>query len=143
MGSLPSEQCICRWPAQRRGDPKLGATQSTLSRANSSEAFRRESSVSDGTNRGRNRKRRIAAVSLVGFFARELAPTHRRGVEAVRTALKATVTTAVSATLQILGPFGPLFAFVIGQPGISLGLSEGGLTIAVAAAIQAAIVPIT
>jgi multidrug resistance protein MdtO len=64
-------------------------------------------------------------------------------VEAARTALKATITTAVSATLQIIGPFGPLFAFVIGQPGISLGLSEGGLIIALTAVIQAAIVPIT
>jgi uncharacterized membrane protein YccC len=64
-------------------------------------------------------------------------------VEAARTAIKATVTTAVSATLQILGPFGPLFAFVIGQPGISLGLFAGGLIIALTAVIQAAIVPIT
>ena len=82
-------------------------------------------------------------MSLVGFFVRELAPTHRRWVEATRTALKATLTTGIAATLQILGPFGPLFAFRIGQPGISLGLFEGGLTIVTAAAVQAAIVPIT
>ena len=44
---------------------------------------------------------------------------------------------------QTLGPFGALFAFRIGQPGISLGLFEGGLIIFVAAAMQAAIVPIT
>ena len=82
-------------------------------------------------------------MSLVGFFVRELAPTHRRWVEATRTALKATLTTGIAATLQILGPFGPLFAFRIGQPGVSLGLFEGGLTIVTAAAVQAAIVPIT
>jgi hypothetical protein len=45
--------------------------------------------------------------------------------------------------MQIIGPFGPLFAFRIGQPGISLGLFEGALAIACAAAMQAAIVPIT
>ncbi len=45
--------------------------------------------------------------------------------------------------MQTIGPFGPLFAFRIGQPGISLGLFEGAVTIAVAAAMQAAIVPIT
>src|SRR5258708_19019080 len=45
--------------------------------------------------------------------------------------------------MQIIGPFGPLFAFRIGQPGISFGLFEGALTIACAAAMQAAIVPIT
>ena len=45
--------------------------------------------------------------------------------------------------MQIIGPFGPLFAFRIGQPGISLGLFEGALVIACAAAMQAVIVPIT
>jgi uncharacterized membrane protein YccC len=45
--------------------------------------------------------------------------------------------------MQIIGPFGPLFAFRIGQPGISLGLFEGALVIACAAVMQAAIVPIT
>ena len=79
----------------------------------------------------------------VAFFARELAPTPRRFVEATRTALKATITTGISATLQIVGPFGSLFAFRIGQPGISFGLFEGSLTIASAAVMQAAIVPIT
>lgn len=82
-------------------------------------------------------------MPLVAFLARELAPTHRRFVEAGRNALKVTLTTGIAATLQILGPFGALFAFRIGQPGISLGLFEGGLTIVVAAAMQASIVPIT
>jgi len=45
--------------------------------------------------------------------------------------------------MQIIGPFGSLFAFRIGQPGISFGLFEGALTIACAAVMQAAIVPIT
>jgi Fusaric acid resistance protein family len=45
--------------------------------------------------------------------------------------------------MQILGPFGPLFAFRIGQPGISVGIREGAITIAIAALMQAAIVPIT
>src|SRR5262249_21725175 len=83
------------------------------------------------------------AVSAVAFLARALAPTHRRFVEAARTALKATITTGIAAIVQTLGPFGPLFAFRIGQPGISFGLFEGGLTIVSAAAMQAAIVPIT
>jgi uncharacterized membrane protein YccC len=83
------------------------------------------------------------AVSAVAFLARELAPTHRRFVEAARTAVKTTITIGFAATLQILGPFGALFAFELGQPGISFGLFEGGLTIAFAAAMQAAIVPIT
>lgn len=82
-------------------------------------------------------------MSPRAFLARELAPSHLRFVEATRTALKATVTTGLAAILQIVGPFGPLFAFRIGQPGISLGLFEGILTITCAAAMQAAIVPIT
>jgi multidrug resistance protein MdtO len=82
-------------------------------------------------------------VAIVEFLAKELAPSHRRFIEATRTALKSTLTAGIAATLQILGPFGPLFAFRIGQPGISLGLFEGGLTILTAAAVQAAIVPIT
>ena len=82
-------------------------------------------------------------MSLVGFLTRELAPTHRRFIEATRTALKATLTAGIGAILQILGPFGPLFAFRLGQPGISFGLFEGGLTIVAAAAMQAAVVPIT
>ena len=45
--------------------------------------------------------------------------------------------------MQVIGPFGPLFAFRIGQPGISFGLFEGAVTITCAAAMQAAIVPIT
>jgi uncharacterized membrane protein YccC len=45
--------------------------------------------------------------------------------------------------MQIIGPFGPLFAFRIGQPGISLGPFEGVVVIICAAALQAAIVPIT
>jgi hypothetical protein len=83
------------------------------------------------------------AVSAVAFLARELAPTPRRFVEAARTALKATATTGLAAILQILGPFGSLFAFRLGLPGISFGLFEGGLTIVSAAVMQAAIVPIT
>jgi uncharacterized membrane protein YccC len=83
------------------------------------------------------------AVSAIAFLAKELAPTRRRFVEAARTAVKATVTTGCAATLQILGPFGALFAFRLGQPGISFGLFEGGLTIVSAAIMQAAIVPIT
>jgi uncharacterized membrane protein YccC len=77
------------------------------------------------------------------FFARELAPSPRRVVEATRTAVKSTVTTGLATVMQVMGPFGPLFAFRIGQPGISLGLREGALTIILAAAMQAAIVPIT
>ena len=79
----------------------------------------------------------------MAFLVRELAPTRRRYVEAARTALKATVTTGCAATLQIMGPFGALFAFRLGQPGISFGLFEGSLTIVSAAIMQAAIVPIT
>jgi hypothetical protein len=45
--------------------------------------------------------------------------------------------------MQTLGPFGPLFAFRIGRPGISLGLFEGALVIVTAAVVQVAIVPIT
>jgi uncharacterized membrane protein YccC len=82
-------------------------------------------------------------VSPIDFFRRELAPSHRRFVEAARNATKTTITTGLAATMQIVGPFGPLFAFRIGQPGISLGLFEGVITIAFAAAMQAAIVPIT
>jgi uncharacterized membrane protein YccC len=82
-------------------------------------------------------------VSPGAFFARELAPSHRRIIEAARNATKATITAGFAATMQILGPFGPLFAFRIGQPGISLSISEGAITIAIAAAVQAAIVPIT
>ncbi len=82
-------------------------------------------------------------MSVLGFFARELAPSQRRIVEAARNAAKSTVTTGLAAVMQILGPFGPLFAFRIGQPGISLGIFEGALIIACAAAMQAAIVPIT
>jgi Fusaric acid resistance protein family len=81
--------------------------------------------------------------AFFAFFERELAPTHRRMVEAARTATKSTITTALATAAQVLGPFGPLFAYVIGQPGLSLGIFEGALTIALAAAIQAAIVPIT
>jgi Fusaric acid resistance protein family len=83
------------------------------------------------------------ASTAIAFLAKELAPTRRRFVEAARTAVKATVTTGCAATLQILGPFGALFAFRLGQPGISFGLFEGGLTIVSAAIMQAAIVPIT
>jgi hypothetical protein len=82
-------------------------------------------------------------VSAVAFLAKELAPSRRRFIEAARTAVKATVTTGSAATLQIFGPFGALFAFRLGQPGISFGLFEGGLTIVCAAIMQAAIVPIT
>ncbi|MGO9451739.1 MAG: FUSC family protein [Candidatus Binataceae bacterium] len=87
-----------------------------------------------------------ASEALERFFAfleRELAPSHRRIIEAARSAVKSTVTTGLAATMQIMGPFGPLFAFRIGQPGVSFGLFEGALTITVAAAMQAAIVPIT
>ena len=82
-------------------------------------------------------------MSPYAFFARELAPSRRRIVEAARNATKTTITTGLAATMQILGPFGPLFAFRIGQPGISLGIFEGALTIAIAAVMQASIVPIT
>jgi uncharacterized membrane protein YccC len=81
-------------------------------------------------------------VSPSAFFARELAPSHRRLIEAARNAAKSTVTTGLAAAMQILGPFGPLFVFRIGQPGISLGIREGAITIIFAAAMQAAIVPI-
>ena len=82
-------------------------------------------------------------MAILRSLAKELAPTQRRFIEAARTALKATLTTGIAATLQILEPFGPLFAFRIGQPGISVGLFEGGLIILTAAAVQAAIVWIT
>ncbi|HKN00301.1 MAG TPA: FUSC family protein [Candidatus Binataceae bacterium] len=72
-----------------------------------------------------------------------MAPSHRRIIEAARNAAKSTVTTGLAATMQIFGPFGPLFAFRIGQPGISLGIFEGALAIGCAAIMQAAIVPIT
>ncbi|MGO9057572.1 MAG: FUSC family protein [Candidatus Binataceae bacterium] len=78
-----------------------------------------------------------------GFLVRELAPSQRRIIEAARNAAKTTIATGLAATMQTIGPFGPLFAFRIGQPGISLGFFEGGLIIATAAATQAAIVPIT
>ena len=84
-----------------------------------------------------------ALERFLAFLAGELAPSHRRVLEAARNAAKSTVTTGLAATMQIVGPFGPLFAFRIGQPGISLGVFEGALTIACAAAMQAAIVPIT
>ncbi len=77
------------------------------------------------------------------FLARELAPSRRRITEAARNAAKSTVTTGLATAMQVLGPFGPLFAYRIGQPGLSLGIFEGALTIAIAAAMQAAIVPIT
>jgi hypothetical protein len=77
------------------------------------------------------------------FLARELAPSRRRITEAARNAAKSTVTTGLATAMQVLGPFGPLFAYRIGQPGLSLGISEGALTITIAAAMQAAIVPIT
>ena len=80
---------------------------------------------------------------LSAFLARELAPSHRRIVEAARNAIKATVTTGLAASMQIIGSFGPLFAFRIGQPGVSLGIFEGVVVIICAAAMQAAIVPIT
>jgi uncharacterized membrane protein YccC len=79
----------------------------------------------------------------VGFFVKELAPSYWRVEEAARTAAKATITTGLAASMQILGPFGPLFAFRIGQPGVSLSLFEGAVVIVCAAAMQAAIVPIT
>jgi uncharacterized membrane protein YccC len=82
-------------------------------------------------------------VSPVAFFAKELAPSRRRIIEAARNAIKTTITAGLAATMQILGPFGPLFAFRIGQPGISLGIPEGAITIAIAALMQAAIVPVT
>ena len=44
---------------------------------------------------------------------------------------------------EVLDHSAPLFAFRIGQPGISLGLFEGALIIVCAAVMQAAIVPIT
>lgn len=81
-------------------------------------------------------------MSPSAFFARELAPSHRRLIEAARSAAKSTVTTGLAAAMQILGPFGPLFVFRIGQPGISLGIREGAITIIFAAAMQAVIVPI-
>jgi len=77
------------------------------------------------------------------FLARELAPNRRRITEAARNAAKSAVTTGLATSMQILGPFGPLFAYRIGQPGLSLGVFEGAVTIAIAAAMQAAIVPIT
>ena len=82
-------------------------------------------------------------MGLAEFFARELAPSQRRFVEAARNATKATLTTALAAIMQVVGPFGPLFAFRIGQPGITLGIFEGLLIIVSAAVMQAAIVPIT
>src|SRR3984893_14443211 len=84
-----------------------------------------------------------ALERFLAFLARELAPSHRRVIEAARNAAKSTVTTGLAATMQIIGPFGPLVAFRIGQPGISLGIPEGVITIACAALMQAAIVPIT
>ena len=78
-----------------------------------------------------------------GFLARELAPSRRRITEAARTAAKATVTTGLATAMQILRPFGPLFAYEIGQPRISVGIFQGAVTIVIAAAVQAAIVPIT
>jgi uncharacterized membrane protein YccC len=82
-------------------------------------------------------------LSWSAFFIRELSPTHRRIAEAARNATKATLTTGLAASMQIAGPFGPLFAFRIGQPGVSLGLFDGALVIICAAAMQAAVVPIT
>ena len=82
-------------------------------------------------------------MPVSSVFAKELAPTPKRFAEAARNATKATLTTGLSAIMQIVGPFGPLFAFRIGQPGVSFGLFEGAVTIACAAAMQAAIVPIT
>jgi hypothetical protein len=82
-------------------------------------------------------------VVLIDFFRRELAPSHMRFVEAARNATKTAITTGLAASMQILGPFGPLFAFRIGQPGISLGLFQGVIIIAFTAAMQVAIVPIT
>jgi uncharacterized membrane protein YccC len=77
------------------------------------------------------------------FLARELSPNRRRIIEAARNAAKSTVTTGLATAMQVLGPFGPLFAYRIGQPGLSLGFFEGAVTIAIAAAMQATIVPIT
>ena len=82
-------------------------------------------------------------MSLLAFFVEELTPTPRRIVEAARNATKTTLTAGLAAIMQTIGPFGPLFAFRIGQPGISFGLFEGAVTITCAAAMQAAIVPIT
>lgn len=82
-------------------------------------------------------------MSLGAFFARELRPSHRRIVEATRSAIKTTITTGLAVIMQVVGPFGPLFAFRIGQPGISLGFFEGAIVIVCAAIMQAAIVPIT
>jgi hypothetical protein len=82
-------------------------------------------------------------VSPLAFFVGELAPTHRRIVEAARNATKTALTTGLAAIMQTIGPFGPLFAFRIGQPGISFGLFEGAVTIICAAATQVAIVPVT
>ena len=82
-------------------------------------------------------------MSPIEFFAKELAPSKRRIDEAARTAIKATMTAGLAAIAQTVGPFGPLFAFRIGQPGISLGLFEGAIAIGCAAIMQAAIVPIT
>jgi hypothetical protein len=84
-----------------------------------------------------------ACDGFFAFLARELAPSRRRITEAARNAAKSTVTTGLATAMQVLGPFGPLFAYRIGQPGISLGIFEGAVTIAIAAAMQAAIVPIT
>ncbi len=84
-----------------------------------------------------------AVDAFFAFLARELAPSPRRVTEAARNAAKSTVTTGLATAMQVLGPFGPLFAYRIGQPGISLGIFEGAVTIAIAAAMQAAIVPIT
>src|SRR5580704_14409433 len=67
------------------------------------------------------------------FLARELAPSRRRFTEAARNAAKSTVTTGLATAMQVLGPFGPLFAYRIGQPGLSLGIFEGALTITIAA----------
>jgi len=80
---------------------------------------------------------------FLAFLARELAPSRRRFIEGARNAAKTTVTTGLAAAMQIAGPFGSLFAFRIGQPGTSIGLFEGALTIVCAAVMQAAIVPIT
>ena len=82
-------------------------------------------------------------MSARAFFARELAPSRRRFLEAARNATKTTITTGLAASMQTMGPFGPLFAFRIGQPGVYFGFFEGALTIAIAAITQAAIVPIT
>jgi uncharacterized membrane protein YccC len=84
-----------------------------------------------------------APERFFAFLARELAPSRRRINEAARTAIKSALTAGLAATMQVLGPFGPLFAFRIGQPGISLGIFEGALIIVCAAVMQAAIVPIT